>query len=426
MSKYVFTDNPTLSGISRCNTDVLNDCIMHLKYNSDARISNCLTEIPQRIKLELVNEVLTLKAGSQIIVPNGFEEDNKTPKFEHLTIETDITIAKPTTISTFLITCVIQGSGIFCRNNGKNVCFSGTTPPTFTGNYACWYDTKTNLLKHTSDAGVTWIAGGSLPICVEKVSSSKVVSVEQVFNGMGYIGSTIWVDKGVKGLIPDGRNEDGSLKNIEFETEKVLTETVPNTENDNFKYYLARETVYTPQIWRQPTQYDYVSETEPTQHIYSYWYNPQTNIAKRSTGDASVWIDSWTSLPVFTCTVVNGVISNFQPKTTLHALDYNDKSEISAWSMPSKTATSLSLGASGATYTAPANGWFYILKGISADGQYCQMVNHTRSYQSIFVGFTTGCAGIFPVCKGDQIQILYNLGGVTIDFKFIYAEGEVK
>ena len=47
----------------------------------------------------------------------------------------------------------------------------------------------------------------------------------QIFNGFGCFGNTIFCDKGVKGLIPDGRNQDGSLKNIEFVTSKVLVQT---------------------------------------------------------------------------------------------------------------------------------------------------------------------------------------------------------
>ena len=31
--EYTWTDNPTVSGVSVCNTDVLNDCLMHLKYD---------------------------------------------------------------------------------------------------------------------------------------------------------------------------------------------------------------------------------------------------------------------------------------------------------------------------------------------------------------------------------------------------------
>lgn len=32
--QYTWTDNPTQSGVALCNTDVLNDCLMHLKYNN--------------------------------------------------------------------------------------------------------------------------------------------------------------------------------------------------------------------------------------------------------------------------------------------------------------------------------------------------------------------------------------------------------
>lgn len=33
--EYNWTDNPTESGVSPCNTDVLNECLMHLKYNNE-------------------------------------------------------------------------------------------------------------------------------------------------------------------------------------------------------------------------------------------------------------------------------------------------------------------------------------------------------------------------------------------------------
>lgn len=40
-----------------------------------SQITNCITEIPQDIKLELVDGTLTLKAGSKVYIPNGFEAD---------------------------------------------------------------------------------------------------------------------------------------------------------------------------------------------------------------------------------------------------------------------------------------------------------------------------------------------------------------
>ncbi len=33
--EYVWTDNPTVSGVSKCDTDILNECLMHLKYDNN-------------------------------------------------------------------------------------------------------------------------------------------------------------------------------------------------------------------------------------------------------------------------------------------------------------------------------------------------------------------------------------------------------
>ena len=95
---------------------------------------------------------------------------------------------------------------------------SGATAPATT-NSQRWYDTNTNLVK--SYTGGAYSGNNlSFPIAIcTKTSTSDdnlLTSIDQVFNGMGYIGSTIWVDKGVKGLIPNGRNQDGSLKSIEW------------------------------------------------------------------------------------------------------------------------------------------------------------------------------------------------------------------
>ena len=59
-------------------------------FVNKSQITNCLLEVPQRIKLELNDGVLTLKAGSEVIVPNGFEADGTTPKFDYVDIESDV------------------------------------------------------------------------------------------------------------------------------------------------------------------------------------------------------------------------------------------------------------------------------------------------------------------------------------------------
>ena len=55
-------------------------------------ISNCITEIPQDIKLELNNHgTLKLKAGSKVYVPNGFESDGSN-RFDEIVIENNIRV----------------------------------------------------------------------------------------------------------------------------------------------------------------------------------------------------------------------------------------------------------------------------------------------------------------------------------------------
>ena len=52
-------------------------------------ISNYIRYINQDIKLELNDGTLTLKAGSKVYVPNGFEADGVTPKFDYMDITSD-------------------------------------------------------------------------------------------------------------------------------------------------------------------------------------------------------------------------------------------------------------------------------------------------------------------------------------------------
>ena len=53
-----------------------------LKTNVINYTTNRILEIPQDIKAELNNGVITIKAGTKVYIPNGFETDGITRKFE--------------------------------------------------------------------------------------------------------------------------------------------------------------------------------------------------------------------------------------------------------------------------------------------------------------------------------------------------------
>lgn len=243
--KYTWTDNPTVSGVAICDTDILNDCLMHLKYENKSTdilttnlITNCITEIPQDIKLELNEGVLTLKAGSKVYVPNGFEDDGITPKFDEVVVESDIAYADWAGRSRDIVIYLNANSNQLTYNTNVDETYSGDVAPALTHKFAVWYDIQNNIIKHTNDTGATWESNFSLPIAVCYQDADMVLtSIKEIFNGYGYIGSTVFVLPNIKGLIPNGKNEDGSLNNIEFVASNVITKEYTATNQVN--HYLA-------------------------------------------------------------------------------------------------------------------------------------------------------------------------------------------
>lgn len=179
-------------------------------------LTNCITEIPQNIKLELNNGVLTLKAGSVVYIPNGAGVFNK------VTIPFDVSRTETANNSYFVT--YKNGTIYLCLLSNT---YSGTTTPTISGT-GYWYDTANNIIKRTGDSGSTWTEGYALPIAIITVSNSVITSIDQVFNGFGYIGYTVFALPGVKGLAPAGKSEYGTLLSQPFTVTKVMTHTFGN------------------------------------------------------------------------------------------------------------------------------------------------------------------------------------------------------
>ena len=90
------------------------------------------------------------------------------------------------------------------------------------------------------------------------------------------------------------------------------------------------------------------------------------------------------------------------------------------WAMPSDTYEDVTLGASGATYTSPANGWFIY----GANGAACVLQNTTANITaaSNTIQNYTGCSAYIPASKNDTVALYYS-GTTDYIFKFIYAVG---
>ena len=170
-----------LSGKANTDMDNLTSTGQNIA-NWSTNVTNCITEIPQDIKLELNSGTLTLKAGSKCYL----KTDTTSPS---ISVATDLTTTQTTDGTYFAI---YNGSAL-------------TTVLTSTYDYSSLPNTY------------------SLPLGIVNVSNGAIASLDNIFNGFGFIGSTIFALPGVKGLIPSGRNSDGSLNNTEYTLTSVAT-----------------------------------------------------------------------------------------------------------------------------------------------------------------------------------------------------------
>lgn len=262
--------------------------------NWSNNVTNCITEIPQDIKLELNNGTLTLKAGSKVYVPNGFEQDGTTPHFDTVIIENDMNTAY-SNVGVLMLFWSSSFNYIFGYD--ISYCKSGSSvPASFTG---WFYNTTTNTINDYQSGTIIPNRTVSLPLGLITTDSSSIKSIDQIFNGLGYIGSTVFALPGVKGMAPNGRNADGTLNNQLITVSSVLT---------SFNYATSENRSII------------LTNTPILQNDSRYFYNAEENkIYWTADGKAYIRV-------ILGSINVNSSsqITSMTLKTPFHAVDYND------------------------------------------------------------------------------------------------------
>ena len=366
---------------------------------NQTHITNCITKIPQDIKLELNNGTLTLKAGSKVYYPNG------NGVFDSIILPNDVVFHQGTIGSStdyFILFCKLDGS--FGARMPASFIKSGSTDSLSNVEHI-WFDTNSGLIKHitagnVNDYNLTFAIG------IYYRQNGNAVSIDKTFNGFGYIGHHIYKLPNVKGLVAYGRNEDETLKSFAVASSNVQVYELPNNREDTYMYISRANT--------------FIMGAKVSDGYPKYDANKNWCYCNSSSTDSY--------LPVVKfATNASNQITLFEIKTPFHALDYNDKEYIGHQAMPSDRYTDLTLGASGTSYTAPADGWVIFRRTSTASGQYLQLVNNTSASLQYFVqsGANSGVIGAsIPVKKGDEFTVGYNLGSSTNQiFRFIYSEG---
>lgn len=297
--------------IVNINSDIYDKADKNLA--NTGMITNCLLEVPHNIKLELTNGVLTLKAGSKVCFPNGFETDGVTKRFDEIIINEDISLSDSWGLPN-------GKQGIFYIDNANgyhyydlSLIFSGSVAPASEIN-AVWYDTANNKILETRDGGVTWEKQGCLPLCLFTSNGTNIASIDQVFNGMGYIGSTVWADKGIKGLISNERNPDGTLKSEIMALQSVVLSNA-TADDGAFSLYITSSSIGMCRYYR--------SDSEPAGSGYMIWYNPTTNVIYTKADDNAEWIKAKT-LIIGQCECQSSKFVSASINKPFNIVNYND------------------------------------------------------------------------------------------------------
>ncbi len=298
--------------------------------------TNGITYIPQDIKFEIVDGTTpTLYAGSEVWVPYGRNAPeysigdslnsgiitaiswDGSALFYKVRYDTDLSIDITSDPANAEFVTSISPSHSFWWFD-KNVTYSRDTAPSGFGRYALWYDTAENIVKCTSDSGATWQNYGSLPIGVFTMAGTGATkTLKYVFNGFSYVGTTVFALPGVKGLMADGLNEDGSFKSIERTFDRLVMRTMPFDRTAFYGVVLDGE--YTI----QGDNYIVAAELpDPVPSGYVFCYRKSDNTLWWTLNN-NTWVQ-YHGLPIDFWTTSTGGISNFNPaKNFIKVYQYN-------------------------------------------------------------------------------------------------------
>jgi hypothetical protein len=175
----------------------------------------------------------------------------------------------------------------------------------------------------------------------------------------------------------------------------------------------------------------YASQNDKPTTTGTLWYKPVENKMYRVQNDSSV-VASDSCLVVRTVRDSSGKITTFDPVGVLRISENSGASSgLGGNDMPSKSYVDLTLGASGSSYTAPADGYVQIAATTSGtqyiniytkvDDAAAESMNNMLLYQQITGASNYTLTPMIPVRAGQIFYVNYNASNVPL-FRFIYTK----
>lgn len=240
-----------LGGVKVGDTLSIDDGVLNTNAENIGVGGNRLTHVPRHFTLTLSSGTITVPKDSEIWYPDGFESDETTPKFTKVVLSAAMTkVAGGAGDGTYMLLVDFElGSIGELRIRPIDNCISGSIAPSTSGSWA-WYDTTENLIK-IYDGTTLMSSTNSLPLAKITVSSGTITKINMIYNAAGFIGGMVYTLPGIHGSIPyHFQIGTANPQSLNFETEKVLINQVPNVANVRYTVYLNdTELIISDDIW---------------------------------------------------------------------------------------------------------------------------------------------------------------------------------
>ncbi len=205
--------------------------------------------------------------------------------------------------------------------------------------------------------------------------------------------NVITVKEGLKVMIPNGLNADGSVNSIIYEVAEDVELTLPNNTDCNCVYVTPNGCGYANAYVN--------SDLEPAKK-FGLWYKPTENKMYLYNGDMSEWQEI-SALVIALYTINDAVITVGEIVKPVRLLTTTDRLSVMNWIAPDYT-NSVDLQWGG-TYTAQKNGWVYCTS-VGQVGAWQRLIINGKSFYTNWVrnGDQAGSCACFIVKKGDTYK----------------------
>lgn len=223
--------------------------------------------------------------------------------------------------------------------------------------------------------------------------------------------NVVTIKSGLKVYIPEGFNEDGSVKNIVYDVTEDTPVTTVKTSDLGCIYISPNGCGY--------SSYYFSCKNEPYTKS-GIWYNEYENLTYIYNADSETW-DPIEAIVIAIYENTNGIVNLLQVAKPIRLLTSSDKNVIINWGLP--VYLQMAGRTWDKTYTATRNGYIFIY-GVSQTNvpQNFYINNVEFNFNWISSGMTSNAA-IFPIKCGDTYGMYGNKvkGGIY----FIPMEGEL-